>query len=79
MPNATKMQSGGNPTAETIVSRLPDRPLVNARDVAEALYQKTTSFVTAAIDEGKLRAVKVGGQYRILHAEAARWIRSLGV
>ena len=70
---------GGNPTAEAIVSRLPDRPLVNAREIADALFQTTTSFVVAAVDEGKLRAVKIGGQYRVARAEAARWIRSLGV
>lgn len=68
-----------NPTAEAIISRLPDRPLVNAREIADALFQTTTSFVVAAVDEGKLRAVKIGGQYRISREEAARWIRSLGV
>ena len=71
--------SPANPTAEAIVSRLPDRPLVNAREIADALFQTTTSFVVAAVDEGKLRAVKIGGQYRVARAEAARWIRSLGV
>lgn len=67
-----------NPTAEAIVSRLPDRPLVNAREIADALFQTTSRSVVDAIDEGKLHAVKVGGQYRISRAEAARWIRSLG-
>ncbi len=71
--------AGGNPTAEAIVSRLPDRPLVNAREIADALSMTSTGGVTAAIDEGKLRAVKIGGQYRVARAEAARWIRSLGV
>ena len=68
----------GNPTAEAIVSRLPDKPLVNAREIADALFQATTNFVVAAVDEGKLHAVKIGGQYRVARAEAARWIRSLG-
>ena len=70
--------AGGNPTAEAIVARLPDRPLVNAREIADALFQTTSRSVVDAIDEGKLHAVKVGGQYRISRAEAARWIRSLG-
>lgn len=79
MTDATTMQEARNPTAEAIVSRLPDRPLVNAREIADALFQTTTSFVVAAVDEGRLHAVKVGGQYRVSRAEAARWIRSLGV
>ena len=78
-PAAGSPASPANPTAEAIVSRLPDRPLVNAREIADALFQTTTSFVVAAVDEGKLRAVKIGGQYRVARAEAARWIRSLGV
>lgn len=79
MTDATTMQEARNPTAEAIVSRLPDRPLVNAREIADALSMTSTGGVTAAIDEGKLRAVKIGGQYRVARAEAARWIRSLGV
>lgn len=67
-----------NPTAEAIIARLPDRPLVNAREIADALFQTTSRSVVDAIDEGRLHAVKVGGQYRISRAEAARWIRSLG-
>ena len=67
-----------NPTAEAIVARLPDRPLVNAREIADALFMQTTAAVTAAVEEGRLHAVRVGGQYRVSRAEAARWIRSLG-
>ena len=74
----TNEQTGpANPTAEAIVSRLPDRPLLTARDIADALFMTTTKSVTDAIDEGSLHAVKVGGKFRILPAEAARWIRSL--
>ncbi|MBQ3807149.1 MAG: helix-turn-helix domain-containing protein [Kiritimatiellae bacterium] len=67
-----------NPTAEAIVSRLPDKPVVNAREIADALDMTGISAVTGAVDEGKLHAVKIGGQYRVARAEAARWIRSLG-
>ena len=77
-PAAGSPASPANPTAEAIVSRLPDKPLVNAREIADALFQATTNFVVAAVDEGKLHAVKIGGQYRVARAEAARWIRSLG-
>lgn len=35
----------GNATAEAIVARLPARPLVNAREVADALFTQTTAPV----------------------------------
>lgn len=70
--------AGGNPTAEAIIARLPARPIVNAREIADALFQTTSRSVVAAIEEGRLHAVRVGGQYRISREEAARWIRSLG-
>ena len=69
----------GNATAEAIVARLPDRPLLTARDVADALFLTTSRAVTDAIDGGELRAVRLGNQYRISRAEAARWIRTLGL
>ena len=68
-----------NATAEAIVARLPDKPLVNAREVADALNLLTARAVTDAVDEGKIAAVKIGNQYRISRAEAARWIRTLGL
>ena len=67
----------GNPTAEAIVSRLPDRPLLTARDVADALNLSDTRLVANAVDTGTIRAVKVGKRYRISRDEAARWIRTL--
>ena len=77
-PAAGSPASPANPTAEAIVSRLPDKPVVNAREIADALDMTGISAVTGAVDEGKLHAVKIGGQYRVARAEAARWIRSLG-
>ncbi len=69
--------SPANPTAEAIVRRLPDKPLLNAREVADALFLLTARPVTDAVDDGSIRAGKVGSQYRIARDEAARWIRSL--
>ncbi len=77
MTDATTMQEARNPTAEAIVARLPDRPILNAREVADALFLASAKSVTDAVDDGSLRAVKAGKQYRISRAEAARWIRSL--
>ena len=77
MDNATTMQHPGNATAEDIIARLPDKPLLTARDIADALFMQTSAVVVAAVDDGSLRAVKVGTQYRISPREARRWIRSL--
>ena len=77
MPNATTMQSAGNGTVADIIARLPDKPLLTARDLADALFQQTTRSVVAAIDDGSLRAIRVGTQYRVSPREARRWIRSL--
>ncbi len=78
MQRKNEQTGPANPTAEAIISRLPDRPLVNAREIADALDMTGISAVTCAVDEGKLHALKIGGQYRISREEAARWIRSLG-
>ena len=66
-----------NFSAEAIVARLPQKPVLNARAVADALFLANARPVVDAIDEGKLAAIKVGKQYRIHRKEAARWIRSL--
>lgn len=73
----TQQQDNSNATAEAIVRRLPDKPLLTARDLADALFMATPKSVTDAIDDGSIRAVRVGKQYRIARDEAARWIRSL--
>ena len=77
MPDARTMQDTGNATAERLVARLPQKPVLNAREVADALFLTKSRSVVDAIDEGRLAAVKVGKQYRIHRSEAARWIRTL--
>ena len=66
-----------NFSAEAIVARLPQKPILNAAEVADALFLARSAPVVDAIDDGKLAAIKVGKQYRIHRKEAARWIRSL--
>lgn len=66
-----------NETIELIISRLPRKPLLNAREVADAALVDTRTVV-AAIDEGKIAAAKVGRQYLISRTEAERWIRKKG-
>ena len=77
MSNAPNLQTPCNTTVADIIARLPDKPLLTARDLADALFQTTTSFVAAAVEDGSLGAVKIGGQYRVSPREARRWIRSL--
>lgn len=74
---AAPVQDTGNATAERLVARLPQKPVLNAREVADALFLTKSRSVVDAIDEGRLAAVKVGKQYRIHRSEAARWIRTL--
>ena len=69
--------AAGNPSAEAIVARLPRRPILNAREVADALGLATAKAVADAVDSGALWAVRVGRRYRISREEAVRWIRSL--
>ena len=66
-----------NFSAEAIVARLPQKPILNARDVADALFLSNARPVIDAIDEGALAAIRVRRQYRIHRREAERWIRSL--
>ena len=71
---AAPVQDMGNATAERLVARLPQKPVLNAHEVADALFLSRSDSVVDAIDEGRLAAVKVGRRYR---SEAARWIRTL--
>ena len=74
---AAPVQDMGNATAERLVARLPQKPVLSAQEVADALFLTESRPVVAAIDEGKLAAVRVGRRYRIHRSEAARWIRTL--
>ena len=74
---AAPVQDTGNATAERLIARLPQKPILNAAEVADALFLARSDAVVAAIDEGLLAAIRVGRQYRIHRSEAARWIRSL--
>lgn len=77
MPDARTMQDARNGTAEKIVARLPQKPVLSAQEVADALFLSESRAVVAAIDDGSLTAVRVGRRYRIHRSEAARWIRTL--
>lgn len=68
-----------NATIEAIVARLPRRPLLSPRDIADAAGLGSTNAVCEAIARGQLAAARIGGRYVIAHEEAARWVRAQGV
>ena len=74
---AAPVQDTGNATAERLVARLPQKPVLSAQEVADALFLSRSDSVVAAIEDGSLSAVRVGRRYRIHRTEAARWIRTL--
>ena len=69
-----------NPTAEAVVARLPKRPILSTRDIADAIGYATVRCVVEAVESGDMRAIRTSGKgrYLVSREEAARWIRTLG-
>ena len=67
-----------NATVDLILSRLPDKPLISPREIADAIGFQTTKAITNAMEEGRIEGVKLG-TYWIARDEAVRFIKSLGV
>lgn len=63
-----------NPTAAAVIARLPNKPMLAPRDIADALGLATTQAVINAIEDGRLAAVPIGRRYIIARAETVRWI-----
>lgn len=70
-------QKSLNPTVEAVVARLPKRPLITPTDISAALDLKSTHSVFAAIDEGKIPAIRIGNKFLIVRGEVVKWINSL--
>lgn len=68
------MTSNNNLTAEAIVERLPRKPLLSARDVADAIGAASTKPVIEAIEAGRLSAARPAGRYIISRNAAEKWI-----
>ena len=68
------MTSNTNPTAAAIVERLPLKPLLSAREVADAIGATTTQPVLEAIEAGRLPAARPASRYIISRAVAEKWL-----
>ena len=60
-----------NATTQSIIDRLPRKPLVTPADVAAAYGLATTQSIIADIKTGRLAANVIGGKY-IISRDAAR-------
>lgn len=69
-------QTAENSTVDLILSRLPAKPLLSPRDVADALGTSTTQPVMQAIQTGSISSVVISGRYIISRTEAERYIRA---
>jgi hypothetical protein len=63
-----------NTAADAIIARLPNKELLNAREIADALDLVSTTCVISAIDQGDLPAVHIGHYYRITRKDTIAWI-----
>ena len=60
-----------NATTQSIVDRLPRKPLVTPADIAAAYGLASTNTILSDIKTGKLAANVIGGKY-IISRDAAR-------
>lgn len=63
-----------NSTTQAIIERLPKKPLLSPKEVADAYGLKTSDPVLADIKAGKISANIIGGKYIIAHEAAAAYI-----
>ncbi len=59
-----------NATTKSIIDRLPRKPLLSPRDVADAYGLRTSDPILADVKTGRLGANVVGGRY-VISREAA--------
>lgn len=69
-------QTAENSTVDLILSRLPAKPLLSPRDVADAFGLTTTQTILLAIQTGKLACATIGNRFIISRTEAERYIRA---
>lgn len=68
-----------NPTVAAIVERLPKKPLVSPKEIADAFALQSTRPVLDDIALGDLAAAKVGNRYIVGRGEAIRYVSSKAV
>ncbi len=72
--NSAKLDDD-NPTTALILSRLPRRPLLAPRDLADAYGYASSKPIIDAIQTGRLAASRSGRRYLIARTEAERYVR----
>lgn len=68
-----------NPTVAAIAQRLPKKPLVSPKEIADAFALQSTRPVLDDIALGILAAAKVGNRYLVARAEAVRYVATKAV
>lgn len=63
-----------NATTQAIIERLPRKPLLSPKDVADAYSLKSNDSVLADIKTGRLAANRIGSQYVISRTAAEEYI-----
>ncbi len=63
-----------NKVLHGIVERLPSKPLLSPRDVADALGTASTKPVYHAIEAGCLSAITINGRYYLSRREVIDWL-----
>lgn len=67
-----------NTTTQSIIERLPKKPLLSPADIAAAYGLASTNTILADIKTGKLAANVCGGKYIISRSAAEEYIMSNG-
>jgi hypothetical protein len=65
-----------NPSTQSIIDRLPNKPIIGPGDIAAAFGMPDASRVIDAIRRGKILAATIGRKFYISRDEAARYIES---
>ena len=65
-----------NATAQAIIDRLGNKPVLSPGDISAAYGMPDSSMIIEAIKRGRLAAANVGRKFYISRDEAARYIES---
>lgn len=65
-----------NATAQAIINRLCNKPVLSPGDISAAFGMPDSSMIIEAIKRGRLAAANVGRKFYISRDEAARYIES---
>ena len=65
-----------NATTQTIIDRLPNRPVLSPADIAAAFGMKSCNPILDAIRRGQIVAATVGRKFYISRDAAARYIET---